>query len=126
MNVCVQVRVFKDFEDGEESSHLVGDEAFALACSASKFYSAASGTNAVQSFSLEDGSSEGVVARFTADPTCVDVCADGSFLAAGSEDMTVKVVRGEEGGASVSPQLPSGSIYRRRRRLLFALEKPIL
>ncbi len=99
MNVCVQVRVFKDFEDGEESSHLVGDEAFALACSASKFYSAASGTNAVQSFSLEDGSSEGVVARFTADPTCVDVCADGSFLAAGSEDMTVKVVRDEEGGA---------------------------
>ncbi len=92
-----EVRVFRGFADGEEKSHLVGDEALALACSSEKFFSSANLTNSVQAFSLDDGSSEGTVLRFTADPTCVDVAPDGSFLVAGAEDMTVKVVRPEEG-----------------------------
>ncbi len=75
----------------------MGDEALALACSTDRFYSAANCTNTVQSYSMEDGSSEGAVMRFTADPSCADVTPDGSLVAAGAEDMTVKVLRSEEG-----------------------------
>ena len=43
--------------------------------------------------SLDEGANDGLVARFTADVTCMDISNDkGEFLAAGSADMTVKVI----------------------------------
>ncbi len=50
----------------------------------------------MHSFSLDSGNREEVVFRFTADPTCVDAVADGSLIAAGAEDMTVKVRTAEK------------------------------
>ena len=44
----LQVRVYRGIEDEDPSSHLVGDEALAVACSADKFYVSAADTNNVQ------------------------------------------------------------------------------
>ena len=70
---------------------MVGDEVYALACGKQKFFVGISGTNNVQSFS-HAGQSEGVITRFTADVTALDLSLDGKLLVAGSEDMTVKIV----------------------------------
>ena len=46
-----------------------------------------------QAYNLSDSSNSlGVTTRFTADVTCLDLSPDGAMLAAGSEDMTAKVV----------------------------------
>ena len=86
------IRVFKDINDDDSKSHLVGEEVLALACSSNNLaFVSASGTNTVRSYTLDEGNSEALVARFTADVTCLDCDAQGKFVAAGSADMTVKV-----------------------------------
>ena len=78
--------------DEEPDSHLVGDEVLSIAASSESFYVGASGTNTVTAYGFHDPSvSKGVLARFTADATCLDVDAEGKVLAAGSADMTLKV-----------------------------------
>ncbi|CAB4066724.1 WDHD1 [Lepeophtheirus salmonis] len=65
-----EVREFKNMDDDESKSHLIGDETLALA----------------------DGSEDCIVIRFTADVTTLDIVEkEGKILiAAGSDDMIVK------------------------------------
>ena len=85
------IRVYADIDDDDSKSHLVGDSALALAISpqGGKAYVSASSTNCVRAYCLETGASDALVARFTADVTCLD-CHD-LHVAAGSADMTLKV-----------------------------------
>ena len=85
-----EVRVYRGIEDEDPSSHLVGDEALAVACSSDTFFVSAADNNNVQAYELAGGSSKGVVARFTADVTALDI--RGETLAAGSADMTLKTL----------------------------------
>ena len=88
-----EVRVWTGIDDDDPASHVVGDEAFAVACGQDKFFVAASGTNTVQAYDFPEGTSKGLMSRFTADATTLDVRS--SNLAAGSGDMTIKVVETE-------------------------------
>ena len=65
-------RVYKDIDDDESKSYLVGDSALALAVVPGVAFVSGSGTNCVNSYSLDSGDSNGLVTRFTADVTCLD------------------------------------------------------
>ena len=55
VNICPQVRVYSGIEDEDPSSHLVGDEALAVACSAgSTFFVSAADNNNVQAWKSDD------------------------------------------------------------------------
>lgn len=71
----------------------MGDEGLALAVSEKRMYVGASQSNVVAAYSWE-GDSEGVTSRFTGDVTCLAMA--GHLLAAGSADMTVKVLDTQE------------------------------
>ncbi len=87
-----EVRLYKGIDDESPTSHLIGDETLAVACAEDVFYVAPSDTNKVQSYGFPDGSSKDLVAKFTADSTALSISRDGATLAAGSGDMTIKVV----------------------------------
>lgn len=85
--------MYRNLNDEDPDSHLVGDEVLSITASNKSFFVGASGTNTVTEYTFEDPSvSKGVLARFTADATSLDVDAEGTTLAAGSADMTLKVI----------------------------------
>ncbi|XP_040571640.1 WD repeat and HMG-box DNA-binding protein 1 [Lepeophtheirus salmonis] len=89
-----EVREFKNMDDDESKSHLIGDETLALAVGKTHFYTSATNTNRVMSYKIEDGSEDCIVIRFTADVTTLDIVEkEGKrLIAAGSDDMIVKVM----------------------------------
>ncbi|XP_059096826.1 WD repeat and HMG-box DNA-binding protein 1-like [Tigriopus californicus] len=87
-----EVRVYRGIDDSDPESHLAGEEAFALTLTSDRFFVACSGTNKVQGYNLKDGTPTGVVTRFTADATALDMSLDGSKLVAGSDDTTLQLV----------------------------------
>ena len=54
-----EVRVYAGIEDEDPASHLVGDEALAVACSADAFYVSVSDNINVQAYELAGGASKG-------------------------------------------------------------------
>ncbi|XP_062586479.1 WD repeat and HMG-box DNA-binding protein 1-like [Saccostrea cucullata] len=77
------VRIWEGAEDDDAISHRTGDKAFSVAFKNNKFY-VATDTNTVQAFTFPDGSTDGIVARFTAPVNHISVNRKGTTLVAGS------------------------------------------
>ncbi len=100
------VFVFSGIEDtiDEYEAFTAGEEVLGLAISederifvAPKIEPGDKGCNEVLAFKYEEfkGVSDGTICKFTAEATCVDCSKDGKFVAAGSADMTLKVIETE-------------------------------
>ncbi|XP_048732901.2 WD repeat and HMG-box DNA-binding protein 1-like [Ostrea edulis] len=85
------VRIWEGAEDDDAISHRTGDRAFCVTFKNSKFY-VATDTNTVQAFTFPEGSTDGIVARFTAPVNHMCLNQAGTTLIAGSSDFTIKIV----------------------------------
>ncbi|XP_078314086.1 WD repeat and HMG-box DNA-binding protein 1-like [Crassostrea virginica] len=85
------VRIWEGAEDDDAISHRTGDKAFCVAYKNDRFY-VATDTNTVQAFTFPDGSTDGILARFTAPVNHICLNQEGTTLVAGSSDFTIKIV----------------------------------
>uniref|UniRef100_A0A668AG07 WD repeat and HMG-box DNA-binding protein 1 n=1 Tax=Myripristis murdjan TaxID=586833 RepID=A0A668AG07_9TELE len=85
------VRIWESLDDDDSKSICVGEKAYSLALKNGKLVTAAS-NNTVQIHTFPDGDPDGILTRFTTNPTHVTFNSIGSRVAAGSSDFMVKVV----------------------------------
>ncbi|XP_046632303.1 WD repeat and HMG-box DNA-binding protein 1-like isoform X3 [Daphnia pulicaria] len=83
-------RVWKGYEDDDPECIRVGDEATAIAFKNKKVF-VGTDMHVLQIFSHPENQTDGIVTRFTSTITHISVNKDGSKVAAGSGDMTIKV-----------------------------------
>lgn len=83
-------RVWKGYEDDDPECIRVGDEATAITFKNEKIY-VGTDMHVLQIFSHPDNQTDGIVTRFTSTITHISFNKDGSKVAAGSGDMTIKV-----------------------------------
>ena len=87
-----ELRIWTGIDDDDCESFLIGDEVLSVALSDAKIFAGVSGTNVLSGFNWE-GESEGVVGpRLASDVTALASSADGSSVAAGCGDFSVKVI----------------------------------
>jgi len=77
------VRIWKDVDDSDPVSECAGEMAISLAHHGEHFF-IGSDTNYVQKYTYPEAKRDGIVCRFTAPVTDIDVSSDGSLVAAGS------------------------------------------
>ena len=87
-----ELRVWAGIDDDDCQSHLIGDEALAVALCDAKIFTSVGGTNVLSGYNWE-GDSEGVVGpRLSSDVTAVASTPDGSYVVIGCADFSVKLV----------------------------------
>ncbi|BES94097.1 WD repeat and HMG-box DNA-Hypothetical protein protein 1-like [Nesidiocoris tenuis] len=84
------VRVWTSVDD-DQQDECVGEQAWAVAQKGNSLY-VATDNNTVQIYTFPKLSNDGIVSRFTAPATQIQVSKDGKTLAAGSCDMEIHVV----------------------------------
>jgi len=85
-----EMRIWSGIDDDDCENFSLGEQTLAIAVSKDRIFVSTSETNNVTSLNLE-GEHDGVITKFTADVTCLDLHESGTVIAAGSADMTVKV-----------------------------------
>jgi len=85
-----EMRIWSGIDDDDCENFSIGEQTLAIAVSKDKIFVSTAETNNVTSLNLE-GDYDGVVTKFTADVTCLDIHESGSVIAAGSADTTIKV-----------------------------------
>ncbi|XP_044292863.1 WD repeat and HMG-box DNA-binding protein 1 isoform X2 [Varanus komodoensis] len=85
------VRIWESLDDDDPKSINVGEKAYSFALKNGRLITAAS-NNAVQIHTFPEGTPDGILTRFTMNANHVVFNADGTRVAAGSSDFTVKMV----------------------------------
>ncbi|XP_050732101.1 WD repeat and HMG-box DNA-binding protein 1-like [Eriocheir sinensis] len=86
-----EVRVFEGLDDDDCKTHMVADCAHAIAYRDGRFL-VSTDSNMVNAFTLDDGSPDGIITRFTGAPaTHITVSPGGDLVACAGSDMTIRV-----------------------------------
>ncbi|XP_071835170.1 WD repeat and HMG-box DNA-binding protein 1-like isoform X2 [Apostichopus japonicus] len=85
------IRIWKHLEDEDHQTLEIGETVRSLRVLGNKVF-AGTESNTVQSYLLPDGSPDGILCRFTAPVTHIDLSEDGKKLVAGAGDFMIKVI----------------------------------
>lgn len=85
------IRKWRGIDDDDPSSNCLGEFIVCLAQKGDKLL-ASTDRNTVQSYTFPDMDNDGTLLRFTAPVSCIKM--RGDFVAAGSEDTKIKVIKG--------------------------------
>ncbi|XP_033247150.1 WD repeat and HMG-box DNA-binding protein 1 [Drosophila miranda] len=89
------IRHWTCISDDDPRSTCLGEFVMCIAHSGSRLL-ASTDRNTIHAYTFPEMDSDGILMRFTAPATCLKVY--GEYTAAGSEDATIKVLRGENAG----------------------------
>ncbi|KAH8356702.1 hypothetical protein KR200_004690 [Drosophila serrata] len=89
------IRHWTCISDDDPRSSCLGEFVMCLAHTGTRLL-ASTDRNTVHAYTFPDMDSDGILMRFTAPATCLKV--QGGFTAAGSEDTTIKVLKGDTAG----------------------------
>ncbi|EDV98142.1 GH22947 [Drosophila grimshawi] len=89
------IRHWTCISDDDPRSTCLGEFVMCIAHTGTRLL-ASTDRNTVHAYTFPDMDSDGILMRFTAPATCLRVC--GEFTAAGSEDTSIKVLRGDNAG----------------------------
>lgn len=90
------IRHWTCISDDDPRSTCLGEFVMCIAHTGTRLL-ASTDRNTVHAYTFPDMDSDGILMRFTAPVTCLRVC--GLFTAAGSEDTSIKVLKGDNAGA---------------------------
>ncbi|XP_064097260.1 WD repeat and HMG-box DNA-binding protein 1-like [Macrobrachium nipponense] len=85
-----EVRVFEGLDDDDCKTHVVAESAHAIAYKDGRFL-VATDSNLVQAFTMDEGSPDGIITRFTAPASHIVVSQDNKLVACAGSDMLIKV-----------------------------------
>ncbi|KAH8418555.1 hypothetical protein KR222_000542 [Zaprionus bogoriensis] len=101
------IRHWTCISDDDPRSTCLGEFVMCIAHTGSRLL-ASTDRNTVHAYTFPDMDSDGILLRFTAPATCLRVC--GEYTAAGSEDTSIKVLRGDNAGAEKTLEGHKGPI----------------
>ncbi|BFG03318.1 WD repeat and HMG-box DNA-binding protein 1 [Drosophila madeirensis] len=101
------IRHWTCISDDDPRSTCLGEFVMCIAHSGSRLL-ASTDRNTIHAYTFPDMDSDGILMRFTAPATCLKVA--GEYTAAGSEDATIKVLRGDHAGNETLLEGHSGPI----------------
>uniref|UniRef100_T1I8X1 WD repeat-containing protein 55 homolog n=1 Tax=Rhodnius prolixus TaxID=13249 RepID=T1I8X1_RHOPR len=85
------VRIWEGVNDADQKDTCVGERAWSIAQKGNSLY-VGTDTNIVQAYTFPDMELDGIITRFTAPVTQIDISPDGRTLVAGSCDMEIRLV----------------------------------
>ncbi|XP_069986368.1 WD repeat and HMG-box DNA-binding protein 1 [Penaeus vannamei] len=85
-----EVRVFEGLDDDDCKTHVVAECAHSIAYQDGRFL-VGTDSNLVQAYTLDEGSPDGIITRFTAPTTHIVVSKDAKTVVCAGSDMTIKV-----------------------------------
>ncbi|KAG7162954.1 WD repeat and HMG-box DNA-binding protein 1-like [Homarus americanus] len=85
-----EVRIFEGLDDDDCKTHVVAECASAVAYRDGHFL-VGTDSNVVQAYTMDEGSPDGIITRFTAPPTQIVVSKDNKRVACAGSDMTIRV-----------------------------------
>lgn len=85
------VRIWDGVDDADQKDTCIGEKAWAVFQKDKNLY-VATDTNIIQAYTFPDLETDGIITRFTAPATQIEVSADGNKLVASSCDMNIHVV----------------------------------
>ncbi|KAH8405726.1 hypothetical protein KR215_007420 [Drosophila sulfurigaster] len=101
------IRHWTCISDDDPRSTCLGEFVMCIAHTGSRLL-ASTDRNTVHAYTFPQMDSDGILMRFTAPATCLRVCGD--YTAAGSEDTTIKLLRGDNAGAEITLEGHKGPI----------------
>ncbi|KAH8384550.1 hypothetical protein KR093_000380 [Drosophila rubida] len=101
------IRHWTCISDDDPRSTCLGEFVMCIAHTGSRLL-ASTDRNTVHAYTFPDMDSDGILLRFTAPATCLRVC--GEYTAAGSEDTSIKLLRGDNAGAETTLEGHKGPI----------------
>lgn len=101
------IRHWTCISDDDPRSTCLGEFVMCIAHSGKRLL-ASTDRNTVHAYTFPDMDSDGILMRFTAPATCINVC--GEYTAAGSEDTNIKVLRGDNAGVEKTLEGHKGPI----------------
>ncbi|KAL7736740.1 hypothetical protein ACLKA6_015593 [Drosophila palustris] len=101
------IRHWTCISDDDPRSTCLGEFVMCIAHTGNRLL-ASTDRNTVHAYTFPEMDSDGILMRFTAPATCLRVC--GEYTAAGSEDTSIKVLRGDKAGAETTLEGHKGPI----------------